>query len=336
MDNQSNLIIGEINHESHQQYDIDIQNQKPTNHQNEEARNKTRRFSLFDNKIMPDHDSSNQNPAQYSAAAYKYFESIVTMVEPIEFYTIRQKASPKAPSRVRICTSFLFLFASIIVFALVINQSLSTYTVETDIFRKLPSLDEWDNCDPITTLGSNWTPYSLYAIDDTNFKQIRYYLRNMWFHNTTSCQSTLGPSWKNFCSLQSDGGVLFKFNNVVQDTYGSAMCNGVNLIWQNRGKPSDCSENYIEIWIKYWNPTSGDYYNDCYGTNTDPGYINMCQAIFDSTNPYKCTRKIYTSIVDSLSNGYAFATLAFTVAVICITTLFPLLFKETNEIDIES
>jgi hypothetical protein len=257
------------------------------------------------------------------------------MVEPIEFYTIRQKASPKAPSIVRITLAFLFLFGSIIIFSIVVNNSSKEYSVETDIFRKLPNLNEWDNCEPITTLGSNWTPFALYVVDDTSFKQIRYYLHNMWFANKTSCENTMGPSWKKYCTLEANGGALHKLNT-VPDTYEAIMCDGNNLNWANRGTAAGCIQNRIELYIKYWNPQSGDYYKDCYGTDDHPGFIDMCSAIFDSTNPYKCVRKKYTTIVDALSNGYAFATLAFTVAVIMITTLFPFCFQERQEIELES
>jgi len=41
-------------------------------------------------------------------------------------------------------------------------------------------------------------------------------------------------------------------------------------------------------------------------------------------------------VIDSLSNGYAFATLAFTCAVVGVTTIFPLLFTERGEVEIEA
>ena len=165
----------------------------------------------------------------------------------------------------------------------------------------------------------------------------------MWFKNTTSCQDTLGSNWKKFCTLEVDGGNMFNstgvglVGNMPHLSYASAMCDGKNLNWSTRGTAADCIGNHIEIFIKYWvPPTTGNYYTDCYGTDKRPGYIDMCSAIFDSTNPYKCTRKTYTSVVDSLSNGYAFATLAFTMAVITVTSIFPIFFRESHAIELES
>ena len=158
----------------------------------------------------------------------------------------------------------------------------------------------------------------------------------MWFKNTTSCQDTLGSNWKNFCTLEVDGGNLFNSTGIYHRSYASAMCNGKNLNWSNRGTAADCIGNHIEIMIKYWVPTTENYYADCYGTDKKPGYMDMCSAIFDSTNPYKCTRKTHTSVVDSLSNGYAFATLAFTMAVITVTSIFPIFFHESNAVQLES
>jgi len=159
----------------------------------------------------------------------------------------------------------------------------------------------------------------------------------MWFKNTTSCQDTLGTNWKKFCTLEIDGGNMFNSTGVgPQHSYASAMCNGKNLNWKTRGTAADCVGNHIEIYIKYWVPTTGNYYSDCYGTDKKPGFIDMCSAILDSTNPYKCTRKTYTTLVDSLSNAYAFATLAFTIAVIIVTAVFPIFFRERNIVEFES
>ena len=235
---------------------------------------------------------------------------------------------------VRITIAILFLLGSIVIFAIVVNESLNGFSVETDIFRKLPNLNEWDECEPITTLGSNWTPFALYVIDDTNFKQIRFYLHNMWFKNRTVCEETLGSSWKLYCTLESNGGYLHEISS--SDTYGVVSCNGKNLDWINRKTAADCEKNHMELWIKYNNPNTGDPFKDCYGNDDHPGYIDMCSAIFDSTNPFKCVRKRYNTVIDSLSNGYAFATLAFTCAVVFITTIFPIFFQERDEVEIES
>ena len=159
----------------------------------------------------------------------------------------------------------------------------------------------------------------------------------MWFQNTTSCRDTLGPNWKKFCTLEVNGGNLFNITGAKpQHSYASAMCDGANLNWNTRGTAADCIRNHIEIWIKYNVPTTGNYYADCYGTDQKPGYVDMCSAIVDSTNPYKCTIKIHTSLVDSLSNGYAFATLAFTIAVIIATTIFPIFFRERDAVEVEA
>lgn len=334
MDNASNIMLPSDDNHTHNNHD-----HHKKHHHTKVTRGPTRRFSLFNNTkptVLPVQDDIQNHVDNQVTKHYvtEYFESIVNMVEPMEFYTVRQKAAPKAPSHIRIGVAFLLFAASIAIFALIVSNSLQTFTTETDIFRKLPDLNDWDNCEPITTLGSNWTPFTLYVKDDTNFKQIRYYLHNMWFHNTTSCQDTLGPSWKKFCTLEIDGGSMFNSTGTKpQHSYASAMCGGKNLDWESRGAAADCHSNYIEIWIKYWVPTTGNYFEDC---GADKGYVGMCSAIVDSTNPYKCTRKTFTSLVDSLSNGYAFATLAFSIAVIAVTVVFPIFFHPWEVVEIEA
>ena len=187
MDDASSIIPDDNhkhhhNHHNHNNHDHhnNIEHNQPHNQPHNESHNEphnqptarapasrpTRRFSLFDNVksnvVLPIQGVHNNVDHSRHSKVIEYFESIVEMVEPIEFYTVRQKAAPKAPSLIRAGAAFLLLFASIIIFALVVSNSLQTFTVETDIFRKLPQdLNDWDVCEPITTLGSNWTPFTL-------------------------------------------------------------------------------------------------------------------------------------------------------------------------------
>ena len=175
MDDASS-VIPDDNHKHHHHHHNNnndnhnnIEHNQPHNQPTARApSSKQRRFSLFDNvkkttnTVLPIQDiSHNVDHSKKRSRVVEYFESIVEMVEPIEFYTVRQEVAPKAPSLIRVGIAFLLLFASIIIFALVVSDSLQTFTVETDIFRKLPDLNYWDECEPITTLGSNWTPFTL-------------------------------------------------------------------------------------------------------------------------------------------------------------------------------
>ena len=155
------------NHDNHNNIEQNQNQNQPHNQPTAKApSSKQRRFSLFDNvkkttnAVLPISDH-NVDHSKKRSRVVEYFESIVEMVEPIEFYTVRQEVAPKAPSLIRVGIAFLLLFASIIIFALVVSDSLQTFTVETDIFRKLPDPKYWDECEPITTLGSNWTPFTL-------------------------------------------------------------------------------------------------------------------------------------------------------------------------------
>lgn len=311
------------------------------NEEQHQKRLPVKRFSIFQPKVAPNSDVETAE-VKRSHAGY-VFEQMLSMVEPVEFYTIRARAAPKAPSHVRIIVSMLFLFGSIIAFALVVNEHLKGFTVETDIFRKVPISNEWDQCEPITTLGSNWTPFYLFVVDDETSKQIRFNLHNYWFQNRTVCEETIGPTWKAFCTLEPNGffHVIDKPSTTATadpHKYGVVSCNGKNLDWNNQGTAADCEKNHMELLIKYYGThrLSEDPYKDCYGKDDRPLYFDMCSAIFDSTNPYKCLKKKYNTLIGSLSEGYAFATFIFSTAVVLVTTVFPMIFRELQEVVIEA
>lgn len=117
------------------------------------------------------------------------------MVEPLEFYSVRTKAKPKAPSLCRIITAFLLLFTGIALFITVLIQSLYSYSVETDIFQIHDlHVDEWDTCVPTTTLGSNWAPSTLTFLDDCN-SFLKFKLSNVWYPDIDTCIKQLNATF---------------------------------------------------------------------------------------------------------------------------------------------
>lgn len=268
------------------------------------------------------------------------------MVEPLEFYSVRTKAKPKAPSVCRLLTAFALLFTGIALFITVLVQSLYAYSVETDIFQiKELHKDQWDSCVPTTTLGSNWAPSTLTFLDDCN-SFLKFKLSNVWYPDVDTCIAQLNATSHTtpFCQLAGEetiphvNGTMCRNNMPFYPSgegFVSYSCNGIPITNCTLAKASNCDGNFVKLEfdysMKWMKAPPGPQLHDCHSN-----IVPLCQAIFASGNPYKCTRKKYTTVLASIANAYSFSTLIFSLAVAFFSISFSIVFSrmELKEIDL--
>jgi hypothetical protein len=270
------------------------------------------------------------------------FATAFNMVEPVEFYKIRANAKARAPATVRKFASVIFVLAAIGMFIYIVVTTLYASTTETDVFRTLTTdtLSQWETCSPITTLGNTYTPLPMTFVDDC-YKRVRYNVYNTWFPNVQTCLDTLLPSEPLFCSpindLSDGSGGWLRPKMALMDLYltnisqgfNSYSCDGQyivnNTVQYPRTLISQCERNFIQLDFDYSmlldSPTSTPWLDDCHT------YLpQLCESIYASSNPYKCTRKHYASIIDALSNGYGVSSLLLAMTIVAVSSSFSVIF----------
>jgi hypothetical protein len=283
-----------------------------------------------------------QNTSLFSTA----INNAAALVEPLEFYSVRTKAKPKAPSVCRLITAFALLFTGVGLFIFVLVESLNSYSIETDIFQiKELNLEEWDTCVPTTTLGSNWAPSTLTFLDDCN-SFLKFKLSNVWYPDIQTCIQELNTTThtSSFCELAGE-----EINPAINGTmcrnampffpqgegFVSYSCNGIPITNCTMASPKNCDGNFVKLEfdyaMKWMKAPPGPQYQHCLSN-----IVPLCKAIFASGNPYKCTRKKYSTILSSIANAYSFSTLIFSIAVAFFSVSFSILFAKMNlkEIDL--
>jgi hypothetical protein len=154
------------------------------------------------NKVYPASIEEDRNvPNESSESVLKLIQNSLHLLEPVEFYAIRSKAVPKAPSTIRYVISLLFCLLTVAVFVIAVLDSLNTKTLESDIFRSVtPELiSKWDQCVPITTLGSTFSPFKFTFVDDC-YKRIDVDVYNTWYLNFDVCHQHLLAVKDKLCS----------------------------------------------------------------------------------------------------------------------------------------
>jgi hypothetical protein len=122
-------------------------------------------------------------------------------------------------------------------FVIITKNTLDSYTLETDIFtsKEVDKMsDIWDECSPITTLGTDWTYVEL-AFDNICDIFVRFKVHNMWFPNVDACIEVLNTTehLDTVCSLASqnpNGGICSESMPVFANGSSTfaVSCNGVN------------------------------------------------------------------------------------------------------------
>lgn len=270
--------------------------------------------------------------------------SMLKVFEPMEFYEVRQKSYPKAPSTVRFLFSSTIIVLMVALFIYVAITSSSSYRVETDLYRTIPDevVKQWDSCIPITTLGSSYTPFTMTFADDC-YKRLQVNAYKVFFASTAECINTLAPKMDEFChSFDRNGWMIQKmvgmtlFTKNVSVGFDSYSCNGNFIVPEHLMFPlpiaiPNCTENFLHLNFDYDEPTALQWENECMGI-----LPNLCDSIFASSNPYKCSRKVRTGLVYALSDAYAFTTLVFSIGVVVTASCFSIFYRtQLKSLDFE-
>jgi len=118
--------------------------------------------------------------------------------------------------------------------------------------------------------------------------------------------------------------------------FQSFSCNGDFIVPNHQKFPLretiNCSSNFIHMNFDYSMilETGEPWFSDC------RTYLPLlCDSIYQSSNPYKCTRKVRVGLLTALSNGYAFASLALTLAIAATSSLFSVAFVNSqNKVEV--
>jgi len=265
--------------------------------------------------------------------------SMLKMFEPIEFYEIRQISDPKAPSKVRILSSVVIIAIMLALFIYVALTSSNSFAFETDLYRTVTDdiASQWDSCVPITTLGSTYTPFVMTFADDC-FKRLQINAYKVFFPSVKECVSKLAPNMKLFCrTFERNGWMIQKmtgmtlFTKNVSVGFDSYSYDGNFIVPKSLKYPltvavPNCTENFLHLVFDYLEPTTYQWETECF-----EAIPKLCSAIYASSNPYKCTKKVKTGIVDALSNAYAFTTLIFSVGAVVVASFFSFLFRSQQK-----
>ena len=147
---------------------------------------------------------------------------------------------------------------------------------------------------------------------DDCYVRLQYNLHNTWFQNSNDCRQTLSKNLSRFCSLYEDGGWgrtrmvnpdMRLFHEANSKGFDSYSCNGEFIVEPSVKYPNtkivNCSSNFIQLSFDYLNATNEQWTADCL-ENLD----HLCDTIYTTSNPFKCTKLVPNTIIDALSNGY--------------------------------